>query len=540
MEDVPGTVQLDDEAPSPEVAAIRAQGSVKYDRTRRIILVPQPTDDPNDPLNWPIRKRDVVLLILSLDAMMATALSSILAANTLTLSLYFRKDFSQIALLTGYNLMGVGIAGIFVVPTARVWGKRHLYLFGTVLLIISSVWAGVSPTYGSLLGARIVQGFSIAPFEALLNATVGDLYFVHERGKRMALSNLALFGSAFFSPILVGRITHTIGWRWTFYFVAIFAAALLPLVFLFCPETTYRRERRYDTDISSAERPLRADGLDFQDAPTPMKQSLGEHAMNSTQRHSKKQTFKSSLALFNGRKSNEPFWKLLLRPFPLFLHPAILWSSLIQATLIAWTVFIGVVLAAIFLGPPLFYDEVKTGYLYTGAFVGSMIGFLIAGLLADSSAAWLAKKNQGRYEPEFRILLVIPQVILGCAGIFGFGITSTDVGRYGWFWPDFFFALVTAGMVIGAVAGSLYLVDAHREIAVEAFTTMLMIKNFLSFGMAWGAYGWLLKYGIKPTFVTIGLVQVLVSVTAIPMWVLGKKNRAWFARRRWLQKTGLW
>lgn len=34
-----------------------------------IILVPQPSDDPNDPLNWPLWKRDLITAILSMTAM---------------------------------------------------------------------------------------------------------------------------------------------------------------------------------------------------------------------------------------------------------------------------------------------------------------------------------------------------------------------------------------------------------------------------------------------------------------------------------------
>lgn len=84
------------------------------------------------------------------------------------------------ALLTGCHLCGVGAAGFIFVASARIWGKRHLYLFGTVLIIISSAWGGAAGTnYASLLWARVVQGIGLAPFEALVNASVGDLYFVH-------------------------------------------------------------------------------------------------------------------------------------------------------------------------------------------------------------------------------------------------------------------------------------------------------------------------------------------------------------------------
>ena len=206
----------------------------------------------------------------------------------------------------------------------------------------------------------------------------------------MALSNMALFGGAFFTPILVGKITHTLGWPWSFYFVAIFAAIMLPFVFFFVPETAYRRESRFNTDFTG-------EGVEMQSQPRPMSgvsnlehpalvgtpngsalQSFDKHHGDTEARHLKstgpvpaKVSFAGSLKIFNGRKTDENFFKLIIRPLPLFLHPAIAWGCLIQGTLIGWTVLIGVVLAAIYLGPPLFFNEVTTGYLYTGVIIRS-------------------------------------------------------------------------------------------------------------------------------------------------------------------------
>ncbi len=142
--------------------------------------MPQPSDDPNDPLNWPLWKRDLICFVLSITAIFATALGPILAANTVTLSLWFEVDFTRIAILTGYFLLGVGFAGTFFVPSSRIWGKRHAFVLGTLILIGSSAWGGaVGKNYTSLLWARIIQGVGTAPYEALVNAAVGDLYFVH-------------------------------------------------------------------------------------------------------------------------------------------------------------------------------------------------------------------------------------------------------------------------------------------------------------------------------------------------------------------------
>ncbi|PYH94445.1 MFS transporter [Aspergillus ellipticus CBS 707.79] len=553
---VPGTsVILRREDPGNEADV---NSSPKYDFTGSvpILLVPQPSDDPNDPLNWSRWKRDATLLALCFVAVLCATTSSLMAANTVTIALHYGKSFTSVALLTGYHLCGVGVAGILIVPTARVWGKRHLFLLGNALMVASCAWAGASQhNYRSLLWARIFQGVALAPFEALVNACVGDLFYVHERGKRMALSNVALFGAAFLTPVLAGKITHSLGWEWTFYLVAIFTAAALPLTFFFVPETAFRRSdlptagSEYASGSLSESRTashvqltdLLASGSPL--APTEPKQTTSSvvdepsqvSSSNEPPQETRKEvlakvTYLETLKPFNGRKTNESFFKLLLRPFPLFFHPAILWACLIQGVIIGWTVFIGVVLAAIFLGPPLWFNEVQTGYLYTGAFIGSVLGLVLSGLLSDSMNRLLIKLNRGKYEPEFRILLVVFQLVFSGAGLYGFGIIAEDVARYGWLVADVFFALVIVGMVMGAVASALYIVDAHREIAIESFTCMMVFKNMFSFVLTFYAYDWLVSNGVKPAFLAISSIQMGICALSIPMYIFGKWNRSFFHR----------
>lgn len=108
-----------------------------------------------------------------------SSLGPILAAGGFTILLQFRTDIKGVALLTGYHLVGVAVAGFVFVASARIWGKRHQYLLGTILLIASSAWGGYATTYKSFLWSRILQGVAVCPFEALVNASVGDLYPVH-------------------------------------------------------------------------------------------------------------------------------------------------------------------------------------------------------------------------------------------------------------------------------------------------------------------------------------------------------------------------
>jgi MFS family permease len=193
----------------------------------------------------------------------------------------------------------------------------------------------------------------------------------------MALSNFCVFGGAFLTPVLVGVIADRIGYQWTFYFVAIFAGIMLPLVILFVPETAFRREEKFDIDTMGNLLVLGGEGMKtLGNRGSSNTSAEHEAAGNSVEKGAgsfpdqqpvdgspRKATLLESIKPFNGRKTDERYLHLLLRPFSLFLHPGILWACLIQGTLIGFTVLIGVTLAAIMLGPPLWFGEVETGYM---------------------------------------------------------------------------------------------------------------------------------------------------------------------------------
>jgi MFS family permease len=112
---------------------------------------------------------------------MASTLSPILASDTITMSLVYKRSFDDIARLTGYHLLGVCAGGILSTATARVYGKRHLLLLGLFDICVCCLWAARASTYKSMVWARVFQGLGVAPFEALGSPIVGDLFFVHVR-----------------------------------------------------------------------------------------------------------------------------------------------------------------------------------------------------------------------------------------------------------------------------------------------------------------------------------------------------------------------
>lgn len=105
----------------------------------------------------------------------------------------------------------------------------------------------------------------------------------------------------------------------------------------------------------------------------------------------------------------------------------------------------------------------------------------------------MTKANNNVFEPEFRIVLVVLQLIGAAIGLIPFGY-SVDQG-WSYYVSIVLFGFVTFALIMGATATGTYIVDAHLDMAVEAFLCITLFKNFVSFGMTLQVFNILLDIG---------------------------------------------
>ncbi|KAL2831151.1 major facilitator superfamily domain-containing protein [Aspergillus cavernicola] len=210
----------------------------------QIVLDPQPDDSINDPLNWPVWRRDAALISLGFYCLMGGGMTPILAAGFHQVAEDYDVDTQKVAYTTGLYMLGLGIGSVIMSPTAILWGKRPVYLLGATLFIISSIWCASSPNYPSLVVARIFQGVAVSPVECLPSATIAEIYFLHERAYRVGIYTLLLLGGKNLIPLVSAAIIESLAWRWVFWIVAIVTGACLVLIFFFVPETFWDRTPR--------------------------------------------------------------------------------------------------------------------------------------------------------------------------------------------------------------------------------------------------------------------------------------------------------
>ncbi|EGR51619.1 uncharacterized protein TRIREDRAFT_21422 [Trichoderma reesei QM6a] len=237
----PGGTQLSPWTPSEPEKPVEETAGKKKTGDGKIILDPQPEESANDPLNWPSWRRDCALLSLGFYCMIGGGMTPLIAAGFTNVAQDFDVSVEHVSLTTGLYMMGLGLGSVIASPTAILFGKRPVYLAGAILFIGTCIWAGYSPSFSSLIAARVFQGVAVSPVECLPSATIAEIFFLHERAYRIGIYTLLLLGGKNLVPLVSAAIIGRFGWRWAFFIVAMVVGFAFVLLFLFVPETFWDR-----------------------------------------------------------------------------------------------------------------------------------------------------------------------------------------------------------------------------------------------------------------------------------------------------------
>lgn len=260
----------------------------------------------------------------------------------------------------------------------------------TLLCIIGTAVGEAKISYNHLLVARIIQGFSTSAFESLIVATVGDMYFVHERGLRVSLINFILNSASSLASIICGQVFADLGWLWLFHLFQVFLGIQFVAMFLFCPETTYIRDTKYELDLNQQSMIGDQDEKKV-DVPVAHHAQAGPPSAAIPPR----KTFIQSLAVFTGIYCRDSIFKFLFGPLLTLLNPAACYAIIASGLLNSWYVGSSIIISGIFSGPPWNFGPAQIGYIGAGPFIGGMIGSIFVGWLSDPAVKWMTKTNSG-------------------------------------------------------------------------------------------------------------------------------------------------
>ncbi|KAK5987952.1 putative MFS-type transporter [Cladobotryum mycophilum] len=217
-------------------------GTGKY---AEVELVPQPSDDLQDPLNWQQWKKELNLLSLLIMVGLIGAMKTVFISTSGDMASHYDVSYTYIAALTAVPLMTSTLTGLISSMSAKLWGKRPVYLLSAVLVFVGSVWnMTAGNNYRSCMGARVMQGLGWGAFDTLLMESIQDTYFEHERNVRVSIYNVFSIAITWGSPVIGGAISHSAGsFTVQYRIISAFFIIAFPLLALGAPETAFDRAR---------------------------------------------------------------------------------------------------------------------------------------------------------------------------------------------------------------------------------------------------------------------------------------------------------
>lgn len=450
--------------------------------SEHVTLIPQPTDSPNDPLNWsPWRKYWHASLVLFITALTAAISNDAGAASDEMLDT-LDIDYSVQNTAAGVLFIGIGYWTLLASPMPWLYGRKIMYLICLMFAIGGSIWFARTQHVEDAIWNQLFVGASESCAEALVQLSLADLFFQHQRGLVLGLYILATSIGTFLGPLVAGYIAADIGWRWVGWMTVIIGGVTL-LVFVFgLQETAFDRETILGGRLPSPANPNldlageKAAAEASQMAPNGSTESLGNA-------DDQPKSYWQSIALVTPARNLvgtgfKQYFRRLYNSLRVFYFPAVIYAGLQWGAQDAWLSFYLTIEEDNYYDAPWFYGNTAVAIMNVPTLIGAIIGCFYGGWFSDIFVQWMAKRRGGISEAEDRLWLMLPSGIINPAGLMLFGICS---GK-GMSWPAPYVGLAMIGFGWGC-AGDLsmaYLMDAYPDMVLEGMVGVAVINNTLA------------------------------------------------------------
>ena len=354
-------------------------------------------------------------------------------------------SYGQVNWTVAIPALGLAIGPLIWSSLSDIYGRRLIFIIGTLIALISSVGAAVvgvgkKNEYGGYMAARFFQGFGVSPGATVGMAVVNDLFFDYERGQKLGLWVLAIDTGLLVGPIL-GGFLDLVSSAWIQWFTAILFALLLLLELAFMSETLYPRNYML---ASTRMRMPRMPVVVAAAASAPA--GRGSERVDRVDKQFEKKsddddddddpaTFREDdAALERSVKRTKELNFLNVRPVPGMRHPKP-WDSIFRFIMTfkfpVVVIAVGVycftwywwILSIITMIPAAYtsYSPQIQGLFFLGLLLGTLFAELFcSGKLSDSIINRLAVKNNGIRTPEMRLWLAYPAALLSAGMVFFF------------------------------------------------------------------------------------------------------------------------
>jgi MFS family permease len=498
-----------------------------------IILFPQPSSDPNDPLNWPNWRKYLHFGILFLFSLILAAAANFTGPIYMVLAEVYTVTLNQMNVGGALIFLFLAVSCLLCQPFANKFGRRPIYLFTSLFAIVSAIIFSVETTYGGYIGYSIVIGFAVGPIDSLIEVSITDIFFLHQHGKYIGIYSLTLGLGSAFGPFIAGYATSNLGWQWCGYLLIIIIGGLLVVEIFFLEESLFKRN--YDqpeldkkllavlsnttniTDIKSRANVQR--DSDEKNVIIIKNESTTINEINGAT--IPKKTFIERMKPFVVTEASiSPF--SLLKTLQVLRYPAVSWTAFIYGIQIWWLSLITVSESQFFMAPPYNFSPDSLGLLSLGMVVGAFIGGTYAAF-SDKFQIFYTKKNNGIFEPEFRLLMLPIPIFLNVSGLLMYGLGP----YYGVHWVVGAIGIVFISASLSSITSLSinYVLECYPKQAAASMSSVLVVRNLIGMVFTFVFQYWLNNVGPLGTTIMLAVFAFAFNLTFLIMFAKGKDFR---------------
>ncbi|KAK4549112.1 hypothetical protein LTR36_007568 [Oleoguttula mirabilis] len=454
-------------------------GSLKTASDGHTILSPQPTSDPNDPLNWSSWKKHAVLLTISAIAFLPDFGTAMGSVTQIPQAKAWHMSLATIQESVAVNTMLSGASGLVVVALSNYFGRAPVLFWMRLIVLGAVIWYADAKSYHSFLGARIVVGFFVGVGQTGGLMWIKDMFFLHELPRKINIWSAFIIVSPYLGPFMASFVIWRLNWRWVYWIYAILNYAGFFLILLFVDETFYDRSVPLDKQPSWKSRMLRLTGIE-------------RHG-----RHSVVEALSLPVIAIS---------KIPVAIITVFYFLNFAWTIGVNATIATW------------LNKYYHFNGKETGLFYFAPIAGCIIGAIAGHWLHDFVGNLYMKRHQGKIAPEARLYIIYGASTLTGTAILLLGQALQHK------WHYMAVAILDAAQLIGvniiSTAVNTYLLDAYPNAAGEVDVWIVIGRTMGGFMATYVDITWVEKQGPGKVLATQAAITwgALVLVVILQIW----------------------
>lgn len=550
---VPGTINfLLDKIESHSLENMDKQSSLKVS-DEGIVLHPQPSDSPNDPLNWSKWTKLYQFILLCFITGFTSATANDAGSVQDSMNEIYNISYDSMNTGAGVLFASIGICTFLLGPSCALYGRKITYVICIVLGLGGAVWFGCAKSTSDTIWSQMFVGASEGCAEAMVQLSISDMYFAHQLSATLTIYILATSVGTYLGPLIAGFIVDYATFRWVGWCAAIISVVLLIVMFTTQYETYFDRRSYYGKiDSSSLPHSSRPSHSETDEKKKDDMGSLsGDFIVNSrtTNNNNINDDVESAEGVY-GMGANEKrksYWKriqivtpsanlqgtgfkqycrLLILMLRVFWFPPVLLSGILWGLQDAFLTFYLTTEDTNYYDAPWNYSDTGVALMNVPTVIGAIIGCVYAGWFSDRFVIKLAKRRKGIHEAEDYLWMLVSILIVDPIGLMVFAVGTDKL----WSWKvTYTVGLGFIGFSFGC-AGDIamsYLMSSYPEMILEGMIGVSLINNGIGCIFTFACSPWLEAMGNTKTYAVLTALQVVACLMIVPFMKYGKRMRQW-------------